>query len=48
MEEKSLRERIGLSADTMLPPVAKGRYLWYIAAVASALMLSALPLLPIL
>lgn len=43
----SLKEKIGLSADTMLPPMAKGRFLWYTAAVAAALLLSALPLLPI-
>lgn len=47
MEDLSLKERIGLTADTMLPPVAKGRYVQYIAAVAAALLLSSLPLLPI-
>lgn len=47
MEDLSLKERIGLTADTMLPPVAKGRYVQYIVAVAAALLLSSLPLLPI-
>ncbi len=47
MEELSLKERIGLTADTMLPPVAKGRYVWYILAVAAALLLSVMPLLPV-
>ncbi len=47
MEEMSLKEKIGLTAGTMLPPMAKGRFLWYIAAVTAALLLSALPLLPV-
>lgn len=47
MEEMSLKERIGLNADTMLPPVAKGRFLFYTVAIAAALLLSALPLLQV-
>lgn len=47
MEELSLKERIGLTADTMLPSVAKGRYAWYTASVIAALLLSMLPLLPV-
>lgn len=43
----SLKERIGLNADTMLPPVAKGRFLFYTVAIAAALLLSALPLLQV-
>ena len=48
MEEMSFKEKAGLSADTMLPPMAGGRFLWYIAAVTAVLLLSALPLLPVL
>lgn len=47
MEELSLKERIGLTADTMLPSVAKVRYAWYSASVIAALLLSMLPLLPV-
>lgn len=47
MEEMSFKEKAGLSADTMLPPMAGGRFLWYTAAVAAVLLLSALPLLPV-
>lgn len=47
MEEMSLKEKIGLSVDTMLPPMAKGRFLWYITAVTATMLLSALPLLPV-
>lgn len=48
MEELSIKEKIGLAADTMLPPMPRGRILWYTAAVIAAMLLSALPLLPVL
>ncbi|HIZ86511.1 MAG TPA: hypothetical protein IAC04_08470 [Candidatus Coprenecus stercoravium] len=47
MEETNLRERIGLTAESMLPPLSRKTITAYTAATAAALLISALPLLPL-
>lgn len=46
-EDLSLKERLDLNAESMLPPLPGNRILWYTAATAAALLLSALPLTPL-
>ena len=46
-EKKSLRERAGLSAGSMLPPLPAGARKRYIIATVAALLLSLLSFTPL-
>lgn len=47
MENESLRERIGLMAESMLPPIPPGKIRLYKAAAVMALLLSSLSVIPV-